>query len=529
MTQDRHRKPNKRRLKKRRQRRLVLAGFFVVCAALTVGIIQLILYCLVSTYPEDQILDNIYIGNVNVGGMTEKEAEAALDRQLAADRALTVSVEVGDARADALLEEYRVAYEDIRQLTADAVNYGKKGSPFGRYRKIRQLSKKKAVIETQFTIDKDAGKAILLERAVPLADHARNAEISKTSSGFEITEGTEGETVDTEASLSRIQEHLNAGWNHEPFSVQAEMMVEKPSVTAEDLESIQDELGTFATNAGGGDRWKNLKNGVEKLNGTVLMPGEEVSVHDVTAPYDEEHGYVPAGSYENGQVVDTYGGGICQVSSTLYNAVLYAELEVVERYPHSMQVAYVPPSRDAAIAGDVKDFVFKNSYETPVYIYGEIDSANQLRFTIYGKETRQEGRSVEFETEIVSTEEPKTTYEADPQSELGVMKTKSGAHTGKVVNLWKIVRVGGKEVSREVVNNSTYRKTDKVIAVGTKTENAAAANLMKQAIQSQDVNQINAAAAQAKSMGQNTAQGQNAAKGQNTAQAQNAAQGQNAV
>ncbi len=81
---------------------------------------------------------------------------------------------------------------------------------------------------------------------------------------------------------------------------------------------------------------------------------------------------MPAGSYENGQVVDSFGGGICQVSTTLYNAVLYAELEVVERYPHSMLVAYVDPSRDAAIAGDYLDFVFQNNYETPIFIAGEM-------------------------------------------------------------------------------------------------------------------------------------------------------------
>ena len=103
------------------------------------------------------------------------------------------------------------------------------------------------------------------------------------------------------------------------------------------------------------------------------MPGEQISVHDVTAPYDEEHGYVQAGSYENGQVVDTYGGGICQVSTTLYNAVLFSELKVVKRYPHSMLVSYVPPSRDAAIAGDTKDFVFENNYDTPIDVYKRQD------------------------------------------------------------------------------------------------------------------------------------------------------------
>ena len=86
------------------------------------------------------------------------------------------------------------------------------------------------------------------------------------------------------------------------------MKKEQPKVKEKDLQSITDELGSFSTDAGGGERWKNLKTGAEMLNGTVLMPGEEASVHDLTAPYDEEHGYVPAGSYENGQVVDSYGG-----------------------------------------------------------------------------------------------------------------------------------------------------------------------------------------------------------------------------
>ena len=119
------------------------------------------------------------------------------------------------------------------------------------------------------------------------------------------------------------------------------MKKETPSVKAADLESIQDELGSFSTDAGSGTRWQNLKTGVSKFDGLILMPGEEVSAYGVTGPYDEEHGYVAAGSYENGQVVDTFGGGICQVSSTLYNALLDAEIEIVERYPHSMLVSYV--------------------------------------------------------------------------------------------------------------------------------------------------------------------------------------------
>lgn len=207
-----------------------------------------------------------------------------------------------------------------------------------------------------------------------------------------------------------------------------------------------------------------------------------------------------AGSYENGQVVDTYGGGICQVSTTLYNAVLFSELKVVKRYPHSMLVSYVPPSRDAAIAGDTKDFVFENNYDTPIYIFGEIDDDNQLCFAIYGKETRDKTRKIEFESEEVSTEEPGVKYKADAELALGEMEVTGSAHTGKEVKLWKIVYENGKQVSKDVINESTYSKADKSISVGIKTKNSSAAAVVKEAVSTQDKAKIQAAISEASSM-----------------------------
>ncbi len=226
----------------------------------------------------------------------------------------------------------------------------------------------------------------------------------------------------------------------------------------------------------------------------------EISVHDVTAPYDKEHGYVAAGSYENGQVVETYGGGICQVSTTLYNAVLFAELEVTERYPHSMLVSYIDPSRDAAIAGDVKDFKFKNTYDTPVYIEGGIDDDGQLKFTIYGKDMRKKGRTVEYESEVTETEEYGRTYKEDPEASLGSMKYEGSPHTGKTARLWKIVKQDGKEVSRDVINNSTYQKSNEIIMVGTASDNGRASGVVSGAIATQDGTKINEAISKARAM-----------------------------
>jgi vancomycin resistance protein YoaR len=261
---------------------------------------------------------------------------------------------------------------------------------------------------------------------------------------------------------------------------------------AEDLSEVKDVLGEFSTDAGGGDRWQNLKAGSDMLNGKILMPGEEISVYNSTAPYDAEHGYVQAGTYENGEIVADWGGGICQVSTTLYNAVIFAELEIVERYPHSMTVSYVEPSRDAAIAGGIMDFRFKNSYDTPIYIFSEIDDENQLRFIIYGKETRPENRTIEFESETVSIEEYKVTYKENPDMSVGEMEYTGNPHSGRDACLWKIVYEDGVEVSREKFNTSYYMKVDEVIEVGTKGAGGAL-GAIQSAIGSQDYDKIIAA------------------------------------
>lgn len=490
----RQRRQHHRKLaKKRRKRAQFLFGLVLVCAALAFGITYLMLYRSVSKYPDQIICDHVYIGDMDASGMTKKEALQALKEHLAEDRSKTVTLRVGEENAQATLEEMGISYQNMEKTVDKAVSYGKDGGVFSRYMKLRKLKKEKVVISENIRVDQEQATAILKERAVPIADHAQDAAITRTGTGFSIEEEKEGTTVDVEKSIAALEEYLNSSWNHKDFTKEMILKKEEPKIKAADLESIQDELGTFSTDAGGGDRWKNLETAAGKLNGMILMPGDEVSVHDATAPYDEEHGYVPAGSYENGQVVDTYGGGICQVSTTLYNALLYAELEIVERYPHSMMVNYVDPSRDAAIAGDTKDLTFKNNQETPIYIEGGIDDSNQLHFTIYGKETRDENRSVEFVSETLAEEEYEVKYEEDPSAPLGSVSYEGSPHTGKSARLWKVVSENGKEVEREIVNNSHYNKSDQIIKIGTKSDNASAAAAVRSAIATQDYSTIMAA------------------------------------
>ena len=267
-----------------------------------------------------------------------------------------------------------------------------------------------------------------------------------------------------------------------------------PKATAEDLEKIHDVIGRYKTSfkTSNADRSGNVRNGTRLVNGTVLLPGDSFSMYQTVSPFTEENGYYLAGSYLNGMVVESLGGGICQVSSTLYNAVLRAELQVDERHNHSMIVSYVDLSSDAAISGTSKDFKFTNNTEYPIYIEGITTEDKQVVFTIYGVETRPSNREVSYENEKISETVPEgDKIIADPSLPLGSISTQS-AHTGYVGKLWKIVKVDGKETERVEVNKSTYLPTPRTATVGTATDNPAALAMVQAAIASGSIDTVKA-------------------------------------
>ncbi len=442
---------SKKGIQRRRIRRLIILGFALFVLLVVFGIVSFNMYRYDRSFAEDVICDNVFIGPVDVSGMTGEEALQAVRAQQAQEGDLFLTMKVDDSTATVSLAQMGYAYEDAEDLVQQALDYGKKGSIYARYFDLKGLGKEPHIIPARVTLDEDLASDTMKEQAVPLARHAQDATVTWTQTGFRFTKEQEGQTVDVEQSLSRLLSYMNDEWGHKDMILDMSMEEEEPSILLSDLETIQDELGYFSTDAGSGDRWYNLQTGSGLINGTVVMPGEEVSVYELTEPYTEERGYKEAGSFEDGQLVQSMGGGICQVSTTLYNALLFAELDIEARYPHSMLVSYVEPSQDAAIAGTEKDLKFVNNYDTPIYIRGGIDEDNQLFFAVYGQETRDPDRTLSFESETVSSEE------IDPvTNEDGTTSTR----TQVTAQLWKIVEEGGEEVSRDVINHSTYTITN---------------------------------------------------------------------
>lgn len=415
---------------------------------------------------EDVICNGVRIGSVDVSGMTKEEAQAAVNAYIvqAGTRRLEVTVNGETVSTPLSSVDYSCSAEDsIEQALAQA----KTGNPFVDYARIRELQENPLHYDLKFTYSEKKLKQFVSGTCSEKCRKAKNAKIKMKNGTLCYTEAREGVTVDVEETIRRIRAALSEQEGEETICAEASVIVEEPMVTKAVAQRCADKLGSFTTtfNAGNVSRTKNVANAARLINGSVVYPGETFSVHDTISPLTEENGYYEAASYNNGQVVDSVGGGVCQVSTTLYNAVLRAELEIVERSPHSMLVTYVSPSMDAAIAGDYKDFKFRNNTDVPIYIEGGTYSGN-IYFRVYGEETRSSGRTITFQSETIETIDPgedKVTYdETLPKSYMAVTQE---AHQGCRAVLWKIVTEDGK-TEKIQINSSTYKAEPRYVVRG---------------------------------------------------------------
>lgn len=490
---------SKQMLKKRKRQREI-AIKLGACVILLLVIAYVVLWWYVNKLDKAIAYNNVHIGAVDVSGLTAEEAMEALNVQMEDYSALDVTMKLGEASIETSLRYLGFSMSNMDEAVKCAIDYGKTGSIWKRFLRIRGLEKEIHVIEDTFQVDTELMAAFINEYVKPLEVRAQNATIRSTESGFEITDEIAGAVVNAEESIEAFATYLNTTWSYESFEFEMKQSVEEPRIKRTDLEQIKDTLGTFYTDAGGGARCKNIKRAAELLNGIVLMPGDELSVEKMTSPYTLENGYVEGSAYENGQIVQSIGGGLCQASSTLYNAVLYAELEIVTRSAHSMLVNYVEPSRDAAIASGAKDLIFKNSYEYPVLIEGYINDSGEVWFCVYGKETRPANRKVEYISETLEEIPYTKKFVGSADQTIGVKENVGSKINGKKAKLWKVVYEDGVEVSRTTRNNSNYKSSELTIKIGIASSNAEATKIMKEAIATQNEDKINEAIDQAKAL-----------------------------
>ena len=442
--------------------------------------------------------EGVSIEGIDVSGYSRTQIRQVVDDYLSQYDGTKFTLTAADKSLE--VDCSQLGFSALNADVADrAFNYGNEGNLLERFEAQKNIATGKGKdFSIALTCDVGTVKEFLKAHDSELSTPAVNGSLKRENGSFTYVDGQTGTSVKINKSAVAVAEFVTNDWDGKDATIELVTKVEEPEGSKETLSKVKDLLGSFSTDfhTSSAARAQNVKNGASKIDGTVLYPGEEFSVATALNPMTAENGYALAASYENGTTVETYGGGICQVSTTLYNAVMRAELEIVTRSAHSMIVSYVKPSMDAAIAGDSKDFVFKNNQEYPVYIEG-YTNGGMIYFNVFGVETRDPSRSVEFESEILSQTDPIAVFEAAGDQPVGtVVKTSGSAHTGYTARLWKVVYENGTEVSRDVYNNSKYRVTNNIYAVGTQSDNPDAVAAINAAIATQDEETIRAAAAQ---------------------------------
>ena len=427
----------------------------------------------------DEIAQGVFVEDVDVSGMTKEEAKAAVDEYMAGKAEEKITLTVKDNELSVSRADLGVAWNN-EEIIEEALALGKSGNVIKRYKALKDLEFDNKVYELSYTADSELIQTVVTEKCTKYNQKAVNTGLKKTGSGFQVVGGKQGMAVDEAAATTVILEFIENEYDGISGTIDIPTVITEPQGSAEELAKVKDLLGSFKTSfkTSDADRSKNVRTGAGHIDGTVLYPGEVFSAYEYVNPFTEENGYAMAGSFLNGKTVDSLGGGICQVSSTLYNAVLKAELEIVERSPHSMMVSYVQASADAAIAGTWKDLKFKNSSDAPIYIEAYTTDGKQLVFNIYGQETRPSGRTIKYVNKVLESTPAVTELVADPAQGIGYRMVESG-HNGCKAELYKEVYVDGVLQSSERVNKSNYMVSNRVVYYGINGDPGISAQLQQ--------------------------------------------------
>lgn len=421
------------------------------------------------------IVDGVYAGSINLSGLTAKEAEDAVSAYTSQLEGKTITMVTGKHEDTLKLSDIGIEWSN-KNVLDEAVNLGKSGNLIARFKTLADLKVKNKVYDLELTVNKKKITQYIKKTLQAYDQKAKEPSIKRVDGSFQITEGEEGLTVDAKKTIAAINKVINEEWKSDTATVKTTVKVDKPKHTAKELQEVKDVLGERTTTYESGNRGRSqsLELSTRRLNGTVIWPGETISVSTLMGERSEKGGYGTGKGYFGTNVEDTVGAGICQTASTLYNAALYSELDIVERYHHTLIVHYVDYAMDSTIyAGSdyknpQKDLKLKNPYDTPVYIYASA-GGGYCSFTIYGKETRPSNREVKYISKTLSESTPTgVTYTDDPSLPVGYESTTQAAYPAVRASLTKVVTVDGKETERTLLYTDSYSGANRKVTRGTK-------------------------------------------------------------
>ena len=403
---------------------------------------------------QDIIYPRVYIEDINVSGKQLVEVEELIEKEYGM-ALLTKKIEIEVANKIYSLDysELEAKY-NIDEVTRAAFSYGKHGNILEKYKVIKGEEKKeftlgftynsKPIDELLDMIEEESGKDPI------------NAKITIINGKINITPEVNGVKLQKDSLKESIIAEINGELSDESIKIKAPLAITKPEITVEKLSAISSPIVSFSTSfqTSTANRINNIDLATKSINGTLLMPGETFSFNEIVGERTRARGYKEAGVIIGDKIESGLGGGICQVSSTLYNAMLKAGIKVSERKNHTLPLGYIGKGLDATVDWGNIDLKFKNTLNTPIYIEGYTQDKN-VYFNIYSSQELT-NRSYEIVTDTYDTVQPSINYIDDANRLVGETIIVKHSSVGYKVNVYKKTYENGKLINTELISNDYY-------------------------------------------------------------------------
>jgi len=416
-----------------------------------------------------RIYPGITIGGIPVSGLSVKEATTALRPIVERRLRSPLAVRLADREATFTYADLGLGAR-VGESVQAAYALGRTGPWWQRARSRVTLARRGSDLPLRFDHDSQQLRRLLTGLAGELDAMPQSAQVTvRDGAVVLVVPSRPGQSLDVEATATRIISAVAAG----AAQIDAVVAVVEPEFTTEEAGDLRELLAAFTTKmAANPNRTHNIALASGFVRGTVLPPDGVFSYNKVVGPRTLERGFKEAPVLVDDELVPGDGGGICQVSSTLFNVALLADFKILTRSNHSRPVAYLPAGRDATVVYGALDLLFRNTTGRHVLLWTEVRGA-ELTISAYG--TPSEGTEVLIEVadrrEIPPPEG--TVTKEDPQLPAGEVVTRE-AQPGLRVKTYRVVKVGGVVARREYIGSSYYRPVRRTIKVGTKRLDAAA-------------------------------------------------------
>lgn len=446
-------------MEKSRNKNIIILLSVIIIILLSAGIY--VFYRIYNVLNADTIYEGVKVEEFDLSNKTKEEAIKII--KLKREKELEekhMKLNFGDETYSIGLNDLGFKY-DYSKAVDEAYVIGRKGSYIDRIKTIRNIKEEGETIDLESSYEKKLIDKYVNKIKEDINLDSKDATFNFNGGKFQVSDHVIGRKVDEETLRKSIEDNI---YKLEDIEIPVEIL--EPKVKKELLNRINGVIGEFSTSLGksSDSRKDNIRISSNAISGKLLLPKETASFNELTGPRNKENGYKEANIILKGEFIPGLGGGVCQTSTTLYNALLLADMTIVERAHHSVPVKYVDLGQDATVSYGHIDLKFRNDFDFPIYLTMEV-SKDRVYAYVYGDKSSKDYQ-VKITSEVVETVKPKTETVKDKSLKAGTKEVVQQGRPGYKVNTYKQIISGGKVVKKERITSDYYKPSNYIYRVG---------------------------------------------------------------